>query len=660
MASSNKRRPFLLQKSISAILILIFLPCICLSNNYPDLTDLTVEELMNIEVTSVSKKPQKISEAAAAVFVITAEDIRRSGVTSISEALRMVPGLQVARIDGNNRAISSRGFNGIYANKLLVLIDGRSVYTPLYSGVFWATIQDTLLPNIDRIEVIRGPGAALWGANAVNGIINIISKHAEKTQGNLVTLGAGTEENGFGSVRLGRKLNTHTFLRAYTKYINRDESVFVSGDKADDDAKILKSGFRIDRKVSSNNSLMLMGEIYDVKLGETITWPTPIIKTRKQNRKYTGSNILARWGHNISDTSNMEMKIYYDRTKNDSPIHVEVRDTFDIDFQNSFTVNHNHEMLWGLGYRFTRDNITNTSPFIFTPDRRHDDLASGFLQDSICFLNDKLILTLGSKFEYNDYTGFEIQPNARLVLISDKSYSLWTAISRSVRTPSRSEHDLQLTSVAPDAPGGVSTLISSNNYESEVLLAYELGYRVRPFDNISIDIAGYYNDYDDLRTFEIINIFPFQQVVDNKMVGHVYGLECSSEWHVTEWLHLKVAYSYLQMQLHQDKNSSDPTAEEAEGESPHHQLSFRSSLDVFKDIEMDLWLRYVDSLPAQDVSSYVTLDMHLSWDLNKKIKLSVIGKNLLDNRRSEFVSEIISIVPTEIQQSVYGKITFNF
>lgn len=618
------------------------------------LKKLSIESLLQMEVTSVSKKAEKLSSAAAAVFVITNEDIRRSGATSIPEALRMVPGLEVSRIDANKWAITSRGFNGRFANKLLVLIDGRSVYTPLYSGVYWDA-QDIMIEDLDRIEVIRGPGATLWGANAVNGVINIIRKHAKDTQGGLVTAGAGTEERGFGSIRYGGRTEDNTCYRVYAKYFNRDEAVFTSGDDSTDDWNALKGGFRIDRQVWGNDSLTLQGDIYNVNSGDRLTVPIPPM-TVNEKIDSKGLNIIGRWKRTLSDISNLAMQVYYDRTDYSSEIAEEIRDTLDMDFQHQFPLGERHGIIWGFGYRFTRDNIENSPSVIFTPDRRHDDIWSAFLQDDIYFLHNKLRLTVGSKFEHNDYTGFEIQPNIRLIWTPEMSYSLWASVSRAVRTPCRGEIDV-LTYVRVPSPPVTLPTYGNSDFKSEDLIAYELGYRIRPFVPLSVDIAAFYNDYDNLRTFEFTGI---QLNGDNKMEGSTFGVELAVDWRVMDTWRLAAAYTFLQMQLHVYGDSRDMFSEGAEGENPHHQFSLRSSMDLLENLELDFWARYVDNLPTQDVGSYVSLDIRLGWKPRNNLELSVVGQNLLDSQRPEFIPEIVNTTPTEVERGVYGKITWNF
>ncbi len=636
-------------------MIVLFTMAVCWAGSLSEeeeinyLKKLSIENLLQIEVTSVSKKAEKLSRAAAAVFVITNEDIRRSGATSIPEALRMVPGLEVARIDANKWAITSRGFNGRFANKLLVLIDGRSVYAPLYSGVYWDA-QDIMMEDLDRIEVIRGPGATLWGANAVNGVINIIRKHAKDTLGGIVTAGAGTEERGFGSIRYGGRTEDNTCYRVYAKYFKRDEAVFASGDEATDDWDALKGGFRVDRQVWGNDSLTLQGDIYDGNSGDRITIPIPSM-TVDEKIDSKGVNILGRWKRTISDVSNLALQVYYDRTDFSSEMAEEIRDTFDMDFQHQFPLGERHGIMWGFGYRFTRDNIDNSPSVIFTSDRRHDDLYSAFIQDDIAIVHDILRLTLGSKFEHNDYTGIEIQPNIRLIWTPEIAYSFWVGVSRAVRTPSRAEHDV-LTYVPPGIP-----TYGNSDFKSEDLIAYELGYRIRPVDPLSVDIAAFYNDYDNLRTLEFTG---FQLNGDNKMKGSTYGLELAIDYRVMETLRFAAAYTYLQMQLHLYGDSSDMFSESLEGENPHHQFSLRTSMDLIETLELDFWARYVDNLPRQDVGSYVSLDIRLGWKPRKDLELSIVGQNLLDSQRPEFTPEIVDSTPTEIERGVYGKITWAF
>jgi len=634
-----------------------------------DYFGMSIEDLMNIEVTSVSKKSQKISEAAAAIFVITQEDIRRSGVTTIPEALRMAPGVEVARIDANKWAITCRGFNELYSSKLLVLIDGRTVYTPLFSGVYW-DVQDTLLEDIQRIEVIRGPGATLWGANAVNGVINIITKSAKETQGGLVTAGGGTEEKGFGGVRYGGKLDENTYYRVYAKYFNRDNFVLESGGNGSDEWDSLRSGFRLDRQVSDINALTVMGDIYDGDSEQRITipdLPSFTMQTIKDTMEVSGGNLLTRWNHIFSETSEMSLQLYYDRTKRESIQLDETRDTLDFDFQHYFSLSDNHDITWGLGYRYTKDKTAGSFAVSFNPDSRHDNLFSAFIQDKIELIEGKLHVTWGSKFEYNDYSGFEYQPSVRALWTPHERHSTWAGVSRAVRTPARSNADIRI-NFATIPVNMVIAIFGDEDFDSEEVIAYEIGYRCELTAHLSVDMTAFYNTYDNLLTSEPGSLFfdpsPLPHMVipfymGNKMDGHTYGAEVAAIWNITEKWKVTASYSYLQIQLHSDSSNMAIDAEEGEGDSPHNRFHLQSCLNLPYRLEFDQSLYYVDNLPTQHVPKYFRLDLRLGWHPTEKVELSICGQNLLDSQHSEFV-DYGGNSPREIERSVYGKIAWKF
>jgi iron complex outermembrane receptor protein len=645
----------------------------------PDVTTLSMEDLMNMQVTSVSKRTQKVADAAAAVFVITQEDIRRSGATSIPEALRLVPGLEVARIDENKWAIASRGFNGRFDNKLLVLIDGRSVYTPLFSGVYW-NVQDVMLEDIDRIEVIRGPGATLWGANAVNGVINIISKKAKDTQSGVVTAGAGSEERGSGGVRYGSKIGD-TSYRAYGKYFNWGPSLYPTGMTAHDGWDAMRGGFRADWTPAGANSLTLQGDIYHSKYGETLTVPSlnaPYSSTFPNNGNYSGGNILGRWNHS-SEGSSMSLQMYYDNTTiADNSLFVDHQNIFDMDFQHGFHVGDSQQFVWGLGYRSIRDRNDSSFSVSLQPNQVTLNHFSAFVQDEISLVDNRLRLTFGSKFEHNDFTGFEVQPNARLLWTLTPNQSVWTAVSRAVRTPALTEEGLRLNSavIPPATPTNptpfpaVVTVFGSHQFQSEDLLAYELGYRVQVTSSLSADISTFYNRYSNLRTAEpgapFIEgspaptdiVVPF--VASNKMSGGTYGAELFADWRVAPKWRLVGSYSYLQMNIQKNSDSLDPTSDIPNGSSPRHQWYLRSSIDLPKHFEHDTTLRFVDHLPSLSIPSYYSLDAHLGWRPVPRVEFSIGGQNLLDNQHLEFIPDFINTAPTVVKRTVYGSMTFKF
>src|ERR1700731_1276091 len=645
----------------------------------PDVTALSMEDLMNIQVTSVSKRTQKVADAAAAIFVITQEDLRRSGATSIPEALRLVPGLEVARIDENKWAIGSPGLHGRFDNKLLVLIDGRSVYTPLFSGVYW-NVQDVMLEDIDRIEVIRGPGATLWGANAVNGVINIISKKAKDTQSGVVTAGAGSEERGSGGVRYGSKIGD-TSYRAYGKHFNWGPSLYPTGMTAHDGWDSLRGGFRADWTPAGANSLTVQGDVYRSRFDETLTVASlsaPWSNTFPNNGKYSGGNILGRWNH-TSERSSMSLQMYYDNTTiTDHSLFGDHQNILDLDFQHGFHVGDSQQFVWGLGYRSIRDKNDASFTVSLQPNQVTLNQFSTFLQDEISLVDNRLQITLGSKFERNEFTGFEIEPNARLLWNLTPNQSVWTAVSRAVRTPALTEEGLRLNSavIPPGAPSNppqfpaVIAVFGSHQFNSEDLLAYELGYRVQATSNLSLDIATFYNNYSNLRTAEPGTPFvegspaptdiviPF--VAGNKMSGGTYGVELFADWKVVPKWRLVGSYSYLQMNIRKNSDSLDPTPDNPNGSSPRHQWYLRSSIDLPMHFEQDTTLRFVDHLPSLNIPSYYSLDAHLGWRPVSRVEFSIGGQNLLNNRHLEFIPDFINTSPTEVKRTVYGSITFQF
>jgi iron complex outermembrane receptor protein len=598
-----------------------------------ELTELSLEDLMNIEVTSVSKKPERLSDAAAAVFVITREDIRRSGYTSIPEILRLAPNLQVARVDSSQYAITARGFNSTTANKLLVLIDGRSVYTPLFSGVFWDA-QDTLIEDIERIEVISGPGGTLWGSNAVNGVINIITRHSQDTTGALVSLGEGTEERGAG-VRYGAKLGENATLRVYGKGFDRDNTVKGDGTGVQDAWKKAQVGFRTDWSRRSD-ALTLQGDGY-----------TGTIAQVGDNKSISGANLIGRWNRTLQDGSALQVLAYFDRTRRVFPgTFGELLDTYDIEAQHRFQLGASHDIVWGGGYRLMHDAVTNSAVLAFLPNVKVIRLANGFLQDSIA-LHERLHLTLGAKLESNSYTGLEVQPNARLAWKFRDDAFLWSAVSRAVRTPSRLDRDF-FTPAPFQINGGP-------DFKSEKLIAYEIGYRAQPAPHASLSMSTFYNVYDDLRSVEPGPGGAF--VLANKMKGTTYGVETWGSYQVRDWWRLSVGYTYLQEKLRFKADSGDTIGTQAAGNDPEHQVSARSTMNLPHNLEFDAMLRRVGALPSPNVPTYITLDVRLGWTVWKGLEVSLIGFNLLDHDHPEFLA-----APTrsELARAFYAKVVWRY
>lgn len=641
-----------------------------------ELSKLSLEQFSELDlvVTSVSRKPQKLSETAAAVFVISNEDIKRSGVSSIPEALRMAPGVQVARIDANKWAITSRGFNGRFANKLLVLMDGRTIYTPLFSGVYWDS-QDTLLEDIDRIEVIRGPATAIWGGNSMNGVINIITKKASDTQGGLFIAGAGTEVQGFAGLRYGGKLGDDANYRLYGKYADHDNSIENSGSDSFDERDLSQAGFRLDWDKSKNDFVTLQGDVYNgnVEQKQTVTQLTaPFSVDRTADEDIDGFNIIGRWNHQISENSSFALQMYYDHVKRKDNVTLDSEiDTFDIDLQHQFKIAERHSVNWGGGYRLLRDELNGRFVTSFTPSERVSPLYTAFIQDDMSFLNDELHLILGSKFEHNDFTGFEVQPNVRLRWSPNEQHTTWAAVSRGLRIPDRSNENIRFDSaVIPGAPPTQISIFGSTGKDPEEVIAYELGYRRFFEHNNSLDISLFYNDYSKLLTRELGTPFvettpaPLHVVLPispgRKMHGESYGIELAGEWNVSPNLVLKGAYSYFDLQLHAYADSTATSPEEDEGRSPHHQASLRGSYSISEDLQFHTWLRYVDELPDLNINDYVTMDVQLSWSPVKDLELSLVGQNLIEDEHQEFSGEILSIPNAQIERGVYAKLQWQF
>ena len=597
----------------------------------------------------------------------------------------MVPGLHVARIDSSKWAITARGFNGRFANKLLVLIDGRSVYSPLFSGVFWE-IQDTMLEDVERIEVIRGPGGTMWGANAVNGVINIITKNAKDTQGLLLSGGAGTEVEGFGQARYGASLGENAHYRLYSKYITRDGFVEEDGHRADDGAHMYRGGLRLDWDLSASDSLTLSGDVQEGTLEQSyitvkqraVAIPFPpfamgvrSLETETDHTDVFTGNVLGRWSHEFDADSDLALQVYYDRSELDDLFFEETRDTLDLDFQHRFALGENHEVMWGFGYRVTRDDIPGTGQLRMVPDEETDDLWSAFVQDEMTLVEDRLRFTIGSKFEDNDYTGFEFQPSARLLLTPRSGLTLWASVSRAVRTASRVESDVSL-NLADERPGVPPEVflrfLGDGHLDSEDLLAYELGYRTQPAERLSLDIATFYHVYDNLRSGEpgaaSMELDPppphfvVPLLLRNKVEGTTYGVEVSAKHQPLDWWRLEAGYTFLKLRLDAASESQD-TSDGAD-EDPEHQVFLRSSMDLPWKLELDVGCRYVSRIRGLGIGSSVQADARLSYRPTKNLEFAVVGQGVLHDRLQEYAPTWIHTQRTEAERGVYASVTLRF
>ncbi len=618
---------------------------------------------MDIEVTSVSKKPEKAAQAPAAVFVITQEDIRRSGATHIPEVLRMVPGVEVARVTANQWAVSIRGFNDIFARKLLVLIDGRSVYTGLFSGTFWDT-QDTLLEDVERIEVIRGPGATVWGVNAVNGVINIITKNAGNSTGGLVSAGGGNVEQGFASMRYGARMGDSAHYRVYGKWFNRDSFDGLNGVDGNDDWTAVRGGFRMDWDMSETSQITIQGDIYDGTSNVQVVGPVAVgvMSTILDKESVNGGNFLARWTRKFSDRSDLKVQAYYTSENREGQIFGQNINIFDLDVQHRLPVGAAHDVVWGVNGRLMVDELESTFLISFNPDQDTNYFVNGFVQDQITLIPKHLQFTLGAKLGYNSFSGWEVQPSGRVLWTPNDNHTAWASASRAVRTPSRTEDSFTLNALTIPPGGPTFQLIGNTELKSENLLAYELGYRVKVTDKLFLDIATFYNVYNDLLTAEPINPLPpfITSQNQNLMEGEAWGVEVASTWDVFDFWRIKVAFTWFELDLFLDPASQDTTSTAANGASPQFQANFRSYLDLSKGWELDAALNYVDELPDLGIEEYFRLDLRLGWHASEHVELSVTGQNLLERRHQEFNVLVGGVQPTLVPLSVYGKVTLRY
>jgi iron complex outermembrane receptor protein len=606
------------------------------------LKTLSVEQLMDIEVTSVSKRPEKLSEVASAIQVITADDIHRSDATSIPEALRLAANLEVAQIDSRQWAITARGFNNVFADKMLVLIDGRSVYTPLYAGVYW-DVQDTMLEDLDRIEVISGPGATQWGANAVNGVINITSKSAKETQGGLVTAGGGSDLRDAANVRYGGELAPGVYYRIYGQYADRGNSLRPNDRQGDDAWRIGQGGFRVDWDTSTDNVLTVQGDIYN----GTATRAGP------NNTGMNGGNLLGRWSRALAENSDIKLQVYYDQNYRSIPgSFTQSLDTYDLDFQHRFPIGSRHDIVWGFGYRLVDDDVINTPANAFLPSQVSHQWFNAFLQDEIALSDDRLHLTLGSKVEHNDYTGLEFEPSARAAWSLPNAQTVWAAVSRAVRTPSRIDRDLFSPANAPYRIAG------GPNVVSEKLLAYELGYRVQVDPQFAFSLATFYNDYRDLRSLEPLNPpAAFPVVINSGLIGYSTGAELTAEWLATTTWRLRAGYTELHVRSEPAPGQADRASGRNVANDPSHQLLLRSLWDLSAKWDLDATLRAVSRITNQAVPGYAELDLRLGWQATPALQLSLSGQNLLHAQHAEFNPPGSR---RDLQRGVYGRATWRF
>jgi len=571
-----------------------------------DLTSLSLEDLMNVEVTSVSKKKQNISEAPAAVSLITADDISRSGFSTIPDLLRLAPGTDVGRINASTWAVGVRGQNDQFANKLLVLQDGRSLYTPLTGGVYWDTV-DYLLADLDRIEVIRGPGATLWGANAVNGVINITSKDSRDTQGWLISSRASNDDSNFAA-RYGGKLSDDTTYRVYMKTNYNASLDDPAGGSASDHWYGERGGFRIDKHPDDHDTFTLQGDIAANRvhqLTDVISPSAPFVSLANLGRTTATGNLLGRWDHHVSEDSDFSLQMYYDYLKDDYHVSDYSQHTVDLDFHHRFKLGPNNEVVWGAGYRLVHSDIVGSIELSGNPATRNDNLYSAFVQDTLTLQPEKWFFTIGSKIEHNEYTGFEFEPSARLLYKPNQQSSVWCAVSRAVSTPSRIETNSRITTFF--GPAEVD-IMGNPDQRSEELLAYEIGYRIQPIKNLSVDLTAFYNRYDRVRGLDLgTPRFGTPVVVparwDNDISGQSFGGEVAANWFVTDRWRLQGSYSLLEARFGSADAADANTAFSNETSAPRNQAQIRSYWDVTRTVQLNAGVFYVGRVAEFNIPS---------------------------------------------------------
>ena len=632
------------------------------------LAEMSLEDLMNIRVTSVAKKERNLLQTPAAVYVITAEDIRRSGVTTLPDALRLAPGVEVAQLSSDTWAVSIRGFNAVHSNKLLVLIDGRSVYSSLFSGVYWNK-EDLMLENVERIEVIRGPGAALWGANAVNGVINIITKPAGETAGTLFTVGGGSYERGLAQARYGGSKGSNLDYRVYGKYFNRNSLGGIAGLYEGAGWDLTRGGFRADWSSRERDRVMAEGNIYRGQVGQlayqilpaiAFTGPAPLVES-------SGGDGLLRWKHVLAGGSELTSQVYYDRTHQGNFLIGQNENVVDLDFQHDLAGSRGHDVIWGGGFRSTQvhsSQMAYTSASVQPHTTLH--LFNTFAQDEISIVRERLWVTAGCRLEHNDYTGWEVQPNLRLLWKPRPQQAVWAAVSRAVRTPSVYEVSIRMPApVSPGVPFS-ATLYGNPDLQSESVVAYEAGYRLQPTPQMTLDAAMFYNRYRDLISYTPIllqNSAAAPELIlkmTNGVRGDTYGGEVAATYVVSRLWSVQGSYSLFRGQWGAGPGDRNAVSSFVPGQTPRHQFQIRSAFSPLRDVAFDTNLYYVSGWTAYPLSSLTRLDTRVGWKANKFVEFDLVVQNALQPRHAEFFSTSYMGGAELVKRAVFGKITFQF
>lgn len=659
----------------SLLLLLVWTLSSAAFAQQPDLLDRSLEDLMNMKVITVSKTEQSFSRTASAVFVITPEDIQQSGATNIPDLLRMVPGLDVAQINGSTWAISARGLNGRLANELFVMVDGRSVYSQSFGGVFW-DVLDLPLEDIERIEVIRGPGGSIWGENAVNGVINIITRKASETHGGLITAGAGNVEQGFGTVQYGGSLGSKTDYRVFAKYLNQAQMEGFDHTNGDDAWHTTRGGFRSDTQITSKDLLTFAGDVYDGREDElppTLASVTSPVLYRELLVPLSGGFFQSVWDHTHSAGSGISLQLSFEKNAR-ADILDEHRFTPAIDFQHHFLWTSRQKIVWGLGYSFSGSQAKGTLLLSWNPATSNFQVGSGFIQDELAIVPDRLYLTGGVKVEHNSYTGLHAMPSVRVAWLQGPNRMAWAAASEARRTPSTDDVQLRVDNGGFIGPGGTPTaifLFGNPRFQDEDATTYELGYRSGLARRVSLDLASYYTSYTNQQTVEPET--PFVQTVppppylvlpltyQNLMHGEEHGLEAVVDWKTNARWTLSAGYAFAQIHMHLDPASRDTgSVVDAQGSSPVNSAQLRSHVRLARGVRWDASTYFTDRLVNGEIPSYTRLDSGLTWQARENFSCSVVGQNLLKQQHLEFIDDTGSLSSTLIKRSVFAKFVWRF
>ncbi|MHC4886788.1 MAG: TonB-dependent receptor plug domain-containing protein [Planctomycetota bacterium] len=644
------------------------------------LMDIELPSMMDLTVTSVSKKAEQLAKTAAATYVITQDDIRRTGVTTLADAFRLAPGVTVSTtgLHHSYKAVSIRGYHTFYSsNKLLVLVDGRSVYSPILTTTWWDA-HDLMLEDIERIEIIRGPGGTTWGANAMNGVINIITKKAEDTQGGLVSVGLGTVDRNQVNTRYGFKIGEKTFMRVYGKRYHH--AGYKEGD-ADAKATLAfsdqlrieemtgkRAGFRIDSTLNDTDTLTISGDAQENRVDTTFhrgQYVRPFRETVPQASRADGGFLLASWTRDLQGEGEISLKGYYDiqdREYHDTTLNC---DTLDLEFQHRFKAFGRHEFIWSLGYRTSRIGAERIPDLWYDDEHQTEDLFSFTLQDEIELLEEKLFLTLGTKIQRNTYTGNEYQPSVRLLYTPSEKFTYWASFSRALHTPAHLWGNARYSIILDAGNQALALNFNPNDdLQSETVHAYEAGWRIQPNDRFWLDIAAYHNEYERLITYE--NLQARRQVMtptphlalnrsmDNMLEGYGYGLEIAANWKATKWLTFGGSYTKQHANMKTIEGGIySPERDIYDRGSPEELLSFRTSFNLPHHVELDIWLRHTEPMQRLNQPRVTDVDIRVGWKPKKNLELSLVGQNLGD-KRQRHMSAI------EIDRNIFGKLTWQF